>query len=87
MRTTELNIWETIMRPHFGEMSPETARAILDLSFPDTDRTRMKSLLAEAKAGTLSREESLDLDECERAGNMLSVLKAKARRILKAKKP
>ena len=87
MATTELTIWEMILRPHFGEMTPRTAKRILDLSIPDTERTRMKALLAKAKAGTLSREEALDLDEYERAGNMLSVLKAKARRILKAKKP
>ena len=86
MATTELTIWETIMRPHFGDMSPEPARAILDLSIPETERARMKALLAKAKAGAISREESLDLDEYERAGNMLSVLKAKARRILKSKK-
>ena len=85
MATTELTIWEMILRPHFGEMAPKTAKTILDLSIPEPERARMKALLAKAKAGTLSREESLDLDEYERAGNMLSVLKAKARRILKSK--
>ena len=83
MATTEMSIWEMILRPHFGEMTPQTARTILDLSIPENERARMKALLAKAKAGTLSREESLDLDEYERAGNMLSVLKVKARRILK----
>jgi hypothetical protein len=87
MTTTEVNIWEMILRPHFGRMTPETAQSILDLAIPEEERARMKALLAKAKAGTLTREEALDLDEYERAGNMLSVLKAKARRILKSKKP
>lgn len=85
--TTELGIWESILRPHFGPMTAETARSILILSITDAERARMKVLLGKAKAGTLTREESLDLDEYERAGNMLSVLKAKARRVLKLKKP
>lgn len=85
--TTEVNVWEMILRPHFGQMTPQTAKAILAMSIPENERLRMKALLAKAKAGTLTREESLDLDEYERAGNMLSVLKAKARRILKLKKP
>jgi len=86
MPTTEVTIWEMILRPHFGAMTPKTAKTILDLSIPDSERERMKVLLAKAKAGTLTRDETLDLDEYERAGNMLSVLKAKARRILKSKK-
>jgi hypothetical protein len=87
MATTAANIWEMILRPHFGRMTPETAKAILGLSIPESERSRMKELLAKAKAGKLSREESLDLDEYERAGNTLSVLKAKARRILRPRKP
>jgi hypothetical protein len=82
MPTTEANIWEMILRPHFGRMTAETAKAILALSIPDAERARTKTLLAKAKAGTLAREESHDLEESERAGNILSILKAKARRIL-----
>lgn len=86
MATTAVSIWEMILRPHFGEMTPKTAKTILALSIPESERIRMRALLAKSKAGTLTREEVLDLDEYERTGNMLSVLKAKARRILKAKK-
>jgi hypothetical protein len=87
MATTEINIWESILRPHFGRMTSETAQSILELAIPDVERARMKTLLSKAKSGRLTREESLDLDEYERAGNMLSVLKARARRVLKSKKP
>lgn len=86
MPTTEVSIWEMILRPHFGEMTVKTARTILDMSIPESEQARMRGLLAKAKAGTLTRDEMLDLDEYERVGNLLSILKAKARRILKAKK-
>ncbi len=86
MRTTELNIWEMILRPRFGEMTAATARSILELSIPEAELARMKTLLAKAKAGSITREEILDLDEYERAGNMLSILKAKAKRVLRPKK-
>lgn len=86
MPTTEVSIWEAILRPHFGQMSSETARSILALSFPEKDRVRMKELMAKLKASKLSREEALELDEFERTGNTLSVLKARARRVLRPKK-
>jgi hypothetical protein len=82
MATTEVTIWEMILRPHFGEMSPRTAKTILDMGIPETERARMKALLAKAKLGTISPDESLDLNEYERAGNILSILKAKARRVV-----
>ena len=40
MPTTEVSIWEMSLRPHFGEMSRETAEAILGFSIPDAERTR-----------------------------------------------
>ena len=45
----------------------------------------MRDMLAKAKAGTLRPAEELELDEYERCGNVLSVLKARARRVLKSK--
>jgi hypothetical protein len=85
MATTEAAIWELIMRPHLGKMTHETAQTILGFSIPEAERVRMKELLAKAKEGTLSREEALDMDEFERMGTTLSILKAKARRVLKSK--
>jgi hypothetical protein len=83
MPTTEANIWELILRPRFGKMSAEKAKTILGFSIPEAERARMKKLLAKAKAGTLTRDESLEMDEFERMGAMLSILKARARRVLK----
>ena len=84
MPTTEANMWELILRPRFGRMSAETAHTILGFSIPAAERSRMKILLAKAKDGNLTKEESLEMDEFERMGTMLSILKARARRVLKA---
>ena len=86
MATTEVTIWEMILRPRFGTMTSATAKSILELAIPESEHERMKLLLAKAKAGSLTRDEALDLDEYERAGNVLSILKAKARRVLKSTK-
>ena len=84
MATTEAAIWERIIRPDGGEMSADTAKAILRFKIPDADRANMSDLLAKAKAGAISPVENLELDEFERCGNVLSILKAKALRILKS---
>jgi hypothetical protein len=85
MATTETAIWERILRPTGGEMSKRTAEEILQLSISEDDRTKIRALLAKAKAGKISPSEELDLNEYERCGNVLSILKAKARRVLKSK--
>ena len=64
-------------------MSPPVARAILGLSFSKDDVTRMRELSAKARGGMLSSEEDAEMDNFERAGSILSVLKSKARQVLK----
>jgi hypothetical protein len=53
------------------------ARAILALSFPKNDISRMHELSAKARAGTLTPEEGVEMDNFERAGSILSTLKAR----------
>jgi hypothetical protein len=79
---TEAEVWMRILHPD-KEMSPQVARAILGLSFPKADVTRMRELSAKARGGTLSSEEDAEMDNFERAGSILSVLKSKARQVLK----
>ena len=85
MATTEVAIWEQIIRPEGSEMDRETAQAILQFSFSTDERARMRKLLGKAKEGSLRPEEEMAIDEYERAGTVLSILKAKARRILKSR--
>jgi hypothetical protein len=79
---TEVEVWLRILHPD-KEMSPRVARAILGLSFPKVDITRMHELSAKARAGALTSEEDAEMDNFERAGAMLSTLKSKARQVLK----
>ena len=78
----EVGVWLRILRPD-GNLSPEVARAILRLSFPQADKKRMHDLSAKARAGTLSRDEETEMDVYERAGAILSILKSKARLVVK----
>ena len=43
----------------------------------------MRVLLAKAKKGTLTAKGKVDIDNYERVGHMLSLMKSKARRSLK----
>ena len=68
-------------------MPAQVARLILRWQFSGNDRQRMHDLLDKAKAGRLSTAEKADAETYERVGHMLSILKAKARKSLRAKRP
>ena len=78
---TEAEVWLRILHPD-DELSPRAARAILGLSLPKSDLTRMHELSAKARAGTLTPEEDAEMDNFERVGSILSTLKSKARQVL-----
>ena len=79
---TEAEVWLRILHPD-EELSPRVARAILGLTFPKKDVTRMHELSAKARAGTLTPDEDTEMDTFERVGSILSTLKSKARQALK----
>lgn len=79
---TEVTIWLRILLPD-GDLPQETARAILDITFPENDKERMHALLEKAKAGTLTSDEQADAESYERVGALLSTLKSKARQVLR----
>jgi hypothetical protein len=78
----EAEVWMRILHPD-DELLPRAARAILGLSFPKNDISRMHDLGAKARAGTLTPEEDAEMDSFERVGSILSILKSKARQALK----
>jgi hypothetical protein len=80
--TTEAAIWERVIHPR-GKMSKQTARAILDLSFSTEDQERMRALAAKNKEGSLTNGEELELDHFCRVGRTLTILKSRARKLLK----
>ena len=83
--TTEAAIWERVIHPN-GKMSRETARHVLHLGFPDDEQARMHELAAKNQSGTLTPDEETELDNFCRVGTMLSILKSRARQLLKTRR-
>jgi hypothetical protein len=82
--TSEVAIFGRILEPDLASLDAAAARAILDLDFKEADKHRMRLLLAKAKAGTLTADEEIEVNNYERVGHMLSLMKSKARRSLKS---
>ena len=80
---SEAAIFGRVLEPEEATLDVAAARAILDLDFKQTDKDRMRALLAKAKKGTLTAKEKVEIDNYERVGHMLSLMKSKARRSLK----
>ena len=81
--TSEAAIFGRVLEPDQATLDVAAARAILNLDFKQTDKDRMRELLAKAKKGTLLAAEQVEIDKYERVGHMLSLMKSKARRSLR----
>ena len=81
--TSEVAIFGRILEHDQATLNAAAARAILDLDFRQADKDRMSQLLDKAKNGTLSADEEVEIDNYERVGHMLSLMKSKARQSLK----
>ena len=79
---SEADIWERIIHPE-GTMSKQAARRILGLEFTEKDRVHMHDLAERNRSGQLSDDEEAELDHLCRVGTLLSILKVRARRVLK----
>lgn len=80
--TTTEEIFGRLIQADRGDFSPEAADAILKIQFDPGDKARMHDLLVKNQDGALSESERAALDEYLRAGLILGILWAKARRSL-----
>jgi hypothetical protein len=64
-------------------LSPEAARAILQLRFDASQHERLSILSVKAQEGTLTLAEQDELDESIRVADLLAILQSKARQALK----
>jgi hypothetical protein len=71
------------INPTEGNLSVEAARSMLSFRLAPTDWERVNELAANARAGTLTVEERVELDEYERITALLELLQSKARLSLK----
>jgi hypothetical protein len=83
--TSESAILGRVFEPDRAGLSAAAARAILALGFSREDQDRMRHLLAKAKEETLSSEEQAEINNYERVGHIISMMKSKARQSLKSR--
>lgn len=82
---SEVAIWERIIHPT-GSMFRATAERIVELEFTDDERQRMHELAERNRSGTLAPGDDEELDNFCRVGTTLSLLKSRARQVLKSRR-
>jgi len=80
---TEGAIWSRLLRPGSKSLSLEAARSLLRLDFAPEDKERMHELAAKAREEALTAAEQEEIRNYEQVGNLLALLKSKARQRLK----
>lgn len=82
-----LPILERMIQPDRGNLSEEHAKYVLSLAFSSAEQARYVALAEKAQQGTLTPEESEEIDAFITANGLLMILQAKARRSLKHRQP
>ena len=82
---TEISILARILGDERGRLSDDLSRYILDLGFSERDKARMHDLAVRNQDDELSPSEKEELLAFGKAGDLLSILKSKARRTLGVK--
>ena len=85
----EVTILARVLGNEQGQIPDDLARYLLDLGFSDRDKARMHDLAARNQDDALSPAEKEELFAFGKAGDLLAILKSRARRTLgiRAKKP
>jgi hypothetical protein len=81
--TSEIANFSRVLERDQTMLSEAAAQSILDLGFTQADQERMAELSAKATEGLLSPAEQGEINNCEKVGHMLALMKSKARRSLR----
>ena len=81
----EVTILGRVLGGDNDRLPTQLARHILALGFSDRDKARMHDLAVRNQGDALTSVEKKELFAFAKAGTLLSILKSKARRTLKAK--
>ncbi len=81
-RENEVTILARILGNENGQLPQDLARYILTLGFSDRDNARMHDLAVRNQQDALTPAEKAEMHAFGKAGDLLSILKAKARRTL-----
>ena len=76
---TVADIFDRLIDPSNPTLSADAARAILDLDYPPQDHARVAELAAKSNEGNLTEQERDELESYVFVGDLLSMLKSKAR--------
>jgi hypothetical protein len=75
-------IWARLIESQSAAVTPDIARFLLSIQFGAADRKRISELAEKSNEGTLSTEESAELDSYLHIGNLLTVMQSRARSVL-----
>jgi hypothetical protein len=81
-RNTGGDILHRLVEPENGNLSPEAARYLVSIDFPQADRERMEVLAEKSQAGELLSDEREELEAYVRIGHMLALIQSKSRKSL-----
>ncbi len=81
----EIAILARLLSKEQGQLPAAMARYLLTLKFGDGDKARMRDLALRNREDRLSQAEKEELFAYAKAGTLLSILKSRARRILRIK--
>lgn len=84
---TEAEIFSRVIDPTNPTLSADGAKAILELGYREADHARMRELSQKSNDGTLTELERRELEGYVFVGDVLSMLKSKARASLRKHSP
>ena len=79
-----MDIFRRVIEADDGSMPLDLARFVEQLDFRPEDHAKYEELSAKARAGTLSQEEANQLDDYLHIDSLVSILRLKASRSLRA---
>ena len=79
----EVAILGRAVEPTNWRLTPEAAQAILSLSLAADDKHRMDELAVKARAGELTADEEIEIENYRQVGCLIELLKSKSRQFLR----
>ena len=76
-------VLERLLEPLARRLTPAAARALVDLRLQPEDQTRIAELAEKCNEGALTLPERQEYEAYVRAGDLITILQSKARRMLK----
>jgi len=84
---TEADIFNRVIDASNPTLTPEAAAGILQLGYSESDHRRMAELAEKSNQGTLTPDERREFESYVFVGDVLSLLKSKARLSLRKHSP